>query len=97
MRRYYPHGWNLVDAIRPDGKILWKSQVRDGDKVNAESRVFASLEDFKKAVKAAKIDKAAAFEVHLRMKIDRGRYQRAETILKFLREEGFKKAGPISN
>jgi hypothetical protein len=97
LHRYYPHGFHFVDTIRPDGKIVWTTKEVVQDKVKAETHEFASLDEFKKAFTKAKVNKKASVEVHLRDSKLEGAYERAEAILKFLRAEGYEKAGPVSN
>jgi len=55
------------------------------------------LEDFKTEFPKANVNKEASIEVHVRFTTIEGATKRAEAILQFLNEEGYKKAGSVSN
>lgn len=98
LKKYYnANGHHFVDAIRDDGKILWSSSRIEGDRVIGQKREFASVEEFKKAFREAKLDKQTQIEVHARSVKYEGATARALAILEFLRAEGFVSAGPVSD
>lgn len=98
LKKYYgPHGHHFIDAIRADGKILWTSSTIQMKRVIHTKRELASLEEFKKIFLAAKVGKTAQIEVHLRPVKFEGAYARAAASLKFIRQEGYERAGEISN
>jgi hypothetical protein len=97
LNRYYPNGFHFVDTLRADGKILWITKEVVGGKVKAQRREIASLKDFKKEFRKANVNKEASIEVHVRFIRIEGATERAEAILQFLKAEGYKKAGAVSN
>lgn len=98
LKKYYgPDGHHFVDAIRADGTILWTSSTIRADRVVSTRLTVASLDEFKQAFTDANIGKAAAIEVHLRAVKDQAAYARAEAVLKFLQQQGYKKAGAVSD
>jgi hypothetical protein len=97
LQQYYPHGFNFVDTIRADGKILWKSKrVVDG-RVAARETVADSVEAFLAAFVAANPDQETAVEVHVRPVKIPGATERAHQILQALRDRGYSKAGGVSD
>ena len=97
LNQFYPNGFHFVDTLRADGKILWITKEVVEGKVKAQLREIGSLEDFKKEFLKANVNKEASIEVHVRFVQIEGATQRAEAILKFLKAEGCKKAGAVSN
>ena len=97
LQKFYPHGFNFVDTIREDGQIRWSSQQVVAGKVVAREWTVETLEMFQALVQAEKPDKRAAFEVHVRSVKWPGATERAAAILQWLRDQGYTKAGPISD
>jgi RNA polymerase sigma factor (sigma-70 family) len=102
MKKYYPHGFNFVDTIRPDGKITWLSKVVQGNKVLAKNWEFTTVAAFKKAFLKEMIDKKASIEVHLPLVNPQVSWAaqgaaHARQILDFAKEKGYTKAGKVSN
>src|SRR5579864_4026223 len=91
MKKYYPHGFNFVDTMRADGKIVWTSKAVVNDKVEERQWEFATLEDFQRALLKETIAKEAAFEVHRRRLNPKlawgpGAFARAQQIIDWLKE-----------
>lgn len=97
LNRHYPHGFHFVDTLRADGKILWITKEVVEGKVKSQRREIGSLDEFKKEFRKANVDKEASIEVHVRFVRIEGATERAEAILRFLKEEGYQKAGAVSN
>jgi arylformamidase len=97
LNQFYPNGFHFVDTLRADGKILWISKEVVGGKVKAQRLEIASLDEFKKEFRKANVNKEASIEVHVRFIRIEGATERAEAILQFLKAEGYKKAGAVSN
>ena len=93
----FPHGYHYVDTLRADGKILWITKEVVGGRVMAQRQEIATLEDFKKAFRKANVNKEAAIDVHVRFIRIEGATERAEAIVQFLKAEGYKKAGGVSD
>jgi RNA polymerase sigma factor (sigma-70 family) len=99
MIQFYPHGFNFVNAIHLDGKIIWISKIVQGNKVQMKSWQFTTVDEFKKAFVKENITKEASVEVHLPA-VNPALKQaatNAQLIIDFLQEKGYKKAGAVSN
>ena len=96
-RHYGPEGHHFIDTIRVDGKIAWTSSVIQGDRIIVTRRECASLEEFKAGFLAEKVGKATSIEVHCRPVKIEGATARSTAILEFLHQNGYDKAGGISN
>jgi hypothetical protein len=96
-RHYGPEGHHFIDTNRADGKIAWTSSVIQGNRKVVTKREYASLEDFKAGFLAAKLGKATSIEVHCRPVKIEGATARSTAIVEFLHQQGYDKAGGISN
>lgn len=98
LKKYYrPSGHHFVDAIRSEGTVLWSSSQIKGDRIIKQKREFASVEEFKKAFSDAGIDKQAEIDVHVRAVKFEGATARTNAILEYLKAEGYKSVGGVSN
>jgi len=98
LKKYYsPLGNHFIDPARADGNIRWTSQQIVGDRILRRDRLFASVEEFTKAFQEAKLDKQASISVHTPALKSKARRATGQTIVTFLKEAGYVKAGGVAN
>ncbi len=100
FEKFYPHGFHFVDAIRYDDKILWNSKEIKDRKFVLKAQLFKTVDEFQREFLKARADKRASIDVRLpavNPELLGEAYKRGRTILEFLRDKGYDKAGGVSN
>jgi hypothetical protein len=95
--RPYPKGFHFVDAVRPDARVFWTRKEVVAGRLKTARKELASVEEFKKELLKAKIDKEAYFQVNVTATKVPATGQRVEAILQFLDAEGYKKVGKVAD
>lgn len=93
IRRRYPHGIHKLKAVKPNGAIVWKSDVALGKQVIVTTCEFDDFAGFRERFLAARLHKDAYLQIEGLWSPKNGTDSEvAEQLLKALRDNGYEEA-----